>query len=78
MRTAALTIACALGLAAFGMGCDTNSQPASNQSNYAAGRAGGNGEFGEGTANPGEHSDQNFRNSVDNSALNVPTTQPSR
>jgi hypothetical protein len=77
MRTTVLSIACALGLVAFTAGCESNNQP-SDQSNYAAGRAGGNGSFGEGTANPGEHSDQNFRNSIDNSAASVPTTQPSR
>jgi len=77
MRTTVLTIACSLGLAAFGVGCESNNNPPSNQSGYAGANAGGNGAFGEGTANPGEHSDQQFRNSVDNGAASVPT-QPSR
>jgi hypothetical protein len=74
MRTARWTIMCVLALAALGAGCESNNSQPADQS--AA--TGGNGAFGEGTANPGEHSDQHFRNSVDSGALNVPTTQPSR
>ena len=77
MRTAAWAIVTVLALAAFGAGCESNNTPPSDQS----ASAGGNGAFGEGTANPGEHSDQQFRHDITNSGLNganVPTTQPSR
>jgi opacity protein-like surface antigen len=72
MRSITWTLAAVLTCGAFGAGCDsTNTQPADQSAS-----AGGNGAFGEGTANPGEHSDQHFRNSVDQSGVSVPTTQP--
>lgn len=63
-----LTLCLAAGAIAV-VGCHSDNSQNSTASPYA----GGNGEFGESPANPGEHSGQRFRQDAFD---NGPTTQP--
>jgi hypothetical protein len=72
MRRSTLALTTVLALSAFGVGCESNNTPPRDQSPSA----GGNGAFGEGVANPGEHSDQHFRDSVDANGVKTPIPQP--